>query len=93
LPPDDTPFCPLGRDAEQRSSKGGKAYLRLNIAISERETTSWSCVTAFDPTAIDNADKFIKGARIYTEGRLGWPTTSRLVAHVVALPLGAHRPQ
>lgn len=63
-------FGTLGRDAESKTSKSGKAYLRLNVAVSEGETTTWVNVTAFDPKAIENAAGYVKGSRVYVEGRL-----------------------
>ena len=63
-------FGTLGRDAEPKISKSGKDYLRLNVAVSEGEATTWVNVTAFDPKAIENAAGFVKGARVYVEGKL-----------------------
>ena len=63
-------FGTLGRDAESKTSKNGKPYLRLNVACSEGETTTWVSATIFDQAAIDNAAKFVKGARVYLEGKL-----------------------
>jgi single-strand DNA-binding protein len=63
-------FGTLGRDAELKTSAKGKPYLRANIAVSEGEATTWVNAMIFDQAAIDKADKLIKGARIYLEGRL-----------------------
>jgi single-strand DNA-binding protein len=63
-------FGTLGRDGELKTSKNGRPYLRLNVACSEGETTTWVSATVFDQTAIGNAAKFVKGARIYLEGKL-----------------------
>jgi single-stranded DNA-binding protein len=63
-------FGTLGRDAESKTSKNGKPYLRLNVAVSEGEATTWVNVTAFDPKAIENAAGFVKGSRVYVEGKL-----------------------
>lgn len=63
-------FGVLGRDAEQKTSQGGKAYLRLNIRVDDDDAAQWVSVLAFDERAIEVADKFIKGAKIYVEGRL-----------------------
>jgi single-stranded DNA-binding protein len=59
-------FGTLGRDAERKISKTGKSYLRLNVACGEQ----WVSVMAFDERAIAVADKLVKGARVYCEGRL-----------------------
>jgi single-stranded DNA-binding protein len=67
----------LGRDAERKTSKNGKPYLRLNVACSEGETTTWISAMVFDERAIENAAGFIKGSRCYVEGKLSlreWTT-------------------
>jgi single-stranded DNA-binding protein len=63
-------FGALGRDAEAKTSKNGKNYLRLNMRVGDGETAQWISVTAFDQRAIEQADKFVKGARVYVEGKL-----------------------
>jgi single-stranded DNA-binding protein len=63
-------FGTLGRDCERKTSKNGKPYLRLNIAVSEGETTTWVNAMVFDERAIVVADKLVKSARVYLEGRL-----------------------
>jgi single-stranded DNA-binding protein len=63
-------FGTLGRDAERKTSKNGKPYLRLNVACSEGETTTWVSAVVFDERAIAVADKLVKGARVYLEGKL-----------------------
>jgi single-stranded DNA-binding protein len=63
-------FGALGRDGESKTSKAGKSYLRLNVCTGDGETAQWVSVLAFDPRAIEQADKFIKGARVYVEGKL-----------------------
>ena len=64
-------FGALGGDAETKTSKTGKPYLRLNTRVGDdRDTAQWVSVLAFDPRAIEQADKFVKGARVYTEGKL-----------------------
>lgn len=63
-------FGALGRDGESKTSKAGKSYLRLNVRVGDGETAQWISVTAFDPRAIEQADKFLKGSRCYIEGKL-----------------------
>jgi single-stranded DNA-binding protein len=63
-------FGTLGRDAEPKTSKTGKPYLRLNIACGEGEATQWVGAMVFDERAIAVADKLVKGARVYVEGKL-----------------------
>jgi single-strand DNA-binding protein len=64
-------FGALGRDCESKTSKAGKPYLRLNVRVGDdRDDAQWISVLAFDPRAIEQADKFLKGARVYVEGKL-----------------------
>ena len=63
-------FGVLGRDAEFRTSKNGKPYLRLNVRVGDGEQAQWLAVTSFDPDAIAAIDKLVKGARVYTEGTI-----------------------
>jgi single-stranded DNA-binding protein len=63
-------FGALGGDAEKKTSKTGKPYLRLNVRVGDGEGATWVSVLAFDPRAIEQADKFLKGARCYIKGRL-----------------------
>jgi len=63
-------FGTLGRDAEAKTSKAGKPYLRLNIRVGDGDGAQWVSVMAFDPEAVEAADKMVKGARVYVEGTL-----------------------
>jgi single-strand DNA-binding protein len=63
-------FGTLGRDAESKTSKNGKPYLRLNVACGEGDATQWVSAMVFDERAIAVADKLVKGARVYLEGKL-----------------------
>jgi single-stranded DNA-binding protein len=63
-------FGTLGRDAEPKTSKSGKPYLRLNVRVGDGDDVQWVSVMAFDEKAIAAADKMLKGARVYVEGRL-----------------------
>jgi len=63
-------FGTLGRDAEPKTSKNGRPYLRLNVACGEGDATQWVSAMVFDERAIAVVDKLVKGARIYLEGRL-----------------------
>jgi len=71
-------FGTLGRDCERKTSKNGKPYLRLNIACESGDATQWISAMVFDERAIAVADKLVKGARVYVEGRLSlneWTTS------------------
>jgi single-stranded DNA-binding protein len=61
-------FGHLGRDAESKVSKAGKAYLRLAVRVGD--AAQWINCTVFDPEAITAADKFAKGAAVYCEGSI-----------------------
>lgn len=63
-------FGTLGRDGEVKTSKSGKAYIRLNARIGDGDDVQWVNVTSFDPQAIGSVDKLVKGARVYVEGSL-----------------------
>ena len=63
-------FGTLGQDAEQKVSKTGKPYLRFSMRVGDGDGAQWISVLAFDPDAIELADRFVKGARLYVEGRL-----------------------
>ena len=63
-------FGTLSRDCERKVSKNSKPYLRLNVAVSEGETTTWVSAMVFDERAIAVADRLVKGARVYLEGKL-----------------------
>jgi single-strand DNA-binding protein len=58
----------LGRDAEAKTSKAGKPYLRLAVRAGEGDKAAWVSVTCFDPDAIAVAGKLVKGAKVYVEG-------------------------
>ena len=63
-------FGALGRDAELKTSHAGKPYLRLNVRVGDGDAVQWVNVTCFDEKAIAVADKMLKGASTYVEGRL-----------------------
>ena len=63
-------FGALGQDADTKLSKSGKTYLRLSVRTGNDDVQQWISVLAFDPSAVELADRFIKGARCYVEGTL-----------------------
>jgi single-stranded DNA-binding protein len=63
-------FGTLGRDAEPKTSAGGKRYLRISVRVGDGDAAQWLSVLAFDPEAIEVVDKLVQGARVYIEGKL-----------------------
>lgn len=63
-------FGSLGRDADHKTSKSGKPYLRLSVRVGDGDDVQWLTVMAFDENAIEAAEKYVKAARVYVEGRL-----------------------
>jgi single-stranded DNA-binding protein len=61
-------FGVLGRaGGEVKTSKNNKQYVRLNLRVGDADA-QWITVTVFDELAIQQADKLVKGARLYIEG-------------------------
>jgi len=63
-------FGSLADDAQSKVSKAGKTYLRFRVRVGEGEYAQWVGVMCFDPSVIAIADKMMKGARVYCEGRI-----------------------
>jgi single-stranded DNA-binding protein len=63
-------FGALGRDAEPKTSKAGKAYLRLSVRVGDGDGAQWVSVLAFDESTVETAADFLKGVRVYVEGTL-----------------------
>jgi single-strand DNA-binding protein len=63
-------FGTLGRDAEAKTSAKGKQYVRLAVRIGDGDDVQWVQVTSFDPDALAAAERLVKGAKVYVEGRL-----------------------
>jgi single-stranded DNA-binding protein len=63
-------FGSLARDAEIKTSKNGKTYIRANIRVENGETAQFINTMVFDADAVAGADKLVKGARVYIEGKL-----------------------
>jgi single-stranded DNA-binding protein len=60
----------LGRDAEVKTSGKGRSYLKLNIRAGDGDDTCWVSTLSFDPDAVEQAASFVKGAKVYVEGRI-----------------------
>lgn len=63
-------FGVLGRDAERKTSRGGKPYLRCNVRVGNGDTAQWVAALVFDEDAVAMVDRFVKGVRCYIEGSL-----------------------
>ncbi len=94
----------LCKDAERKTSQGGKAYLRLNVRVGDGATVQWIAVTTFDEEAIAMPGGFSKGAAVYVEGKLTldrWTATdgekraglSVLSRHCRLAAIGRNRPK
>lgn len=59
----------VGRDPELRTSKAGKPWLALSVAVGDGDATQWVKVTAFNTKAQELAGTLTKGMRLYIEGR------------------------
>jgi single-stranded DNA-binding protein len=70
MPIEATFFGSLSRDAERKTSKNDKAYLRLNVRVENGEKSLFVNVMTFDQEAVAAADKLVNGARVYVEGKL-----------------------
>jgi single-stranded DNA-binding protein len=58
----------LGRDAESRTSKAGKPYLKLNCRVGDGDGGQWVSIMLFGELAQDLTSRaMLKGARIYVE--------------------------
>jgi hypothetical protein len=65
----------LSRDAESKTSKSGKTYVRLNIRVSDNDAAQWINVNLFGDCAVDLMSKaLLKGQAVYVEGRLSLDT-------------------
>jgi single-stranded DNA-binding protein len=60
----------LGKDAEVRASAKGRRYVKMNLRVAENDDAQWVSVLSFDPDAIPQAGTFLKGCKIYIEGRI-----------------------
>lgn len=63
-------FGILGRDAELKTSRNGKEYVRLNIRCGDGDGAQWVSAMVFDADAIALVDKLVRGARVYLEGSI-----------------------
>jgi single-strand DNA-binding protein len=63
-------FGALGRDAEAKTSKSGKNYLRLNVRVGDGDAVQWVSVMVFGDEVPELALKLRKGARVYVEGSI-----------------------
>lgn len=81
-------FATITRPAESKTSQSGKQYFRTNVRVGDGDAVQWVNVTCFDAEAIAVADKMVKGARIYVEGRLTldeWTAQDGSKRHSLAL--------
>jgi single-stranded DNA-binding protein len=63
-------FGSLARDSEVKTAKSGKPYMRFSVRVSDGDDAQYVSVMAFDAETIGLADKLVKGASVYVEGKL-----------------------
>jgi single-stranded DNA-binding protein len=66
----DCAFYGVLHRGELKTSQSGKPYLRLSVRCGDGDGAQWVNVVAFDPEAIEVADRFVQGARVYVEGKI-----------------------
>jgi single-stranded DNA-binding protein len=67
-------FGSLTKDAELKTSKNDRQYLRCNVRVENGAKSEFINTTVFDADAIANANKLKTGSRVYIEGRLSLDT-------------------
>ena len=73
----------LGQDPDLRTSRNGKTWLRLSVAVGTGDETQWVSVAVFEPLATELASNILKGDRLYVEGKLTlneWQKDGKAVA-------------
>jgi single-stranded DNA-binding protein len=94
----------LGRDAEVRTSAKGRQHLKMNVRCAEGDDAQWVSTLSFDEQAIQQACAFLKGCKIYIEGRISmneWQDQSgakrfglaAIANHSRLVAIGRHRPR
>jgi single-stranded DNA-binding protein len=63
-------FGTVGRDAEAKTSKNGRPYLRFSAREGDGDAAQWITVMYFGQDAAELAPEVQKGARVYVEGSL-----------------------
>jgi single-stranded DNA-binding protein len=63
-------FGTVGRDAEAKTSKNGKPYLRFSARDGDGDQGQWISVMYFGDDAAELGTKILKDTRVYVEGRL-----------------------
>jgi single-stranded DNA-binding protein len=63
-------FGSLGRDAEAKTSKAGRSYLRLAVRVGDGDAAQWVNCTVFDDAAVAQPERFTRGSRVYCEGSI-----------------------
>lgn len=58
------------RDAELRTSKAGKQYLRFSARVGHGDRVQWVGVMVFGDDLSEMAPKLVKGSAAYVEGNL-----------------------
>jgi len=60
----------LGRDAELKSTRAGRAFLVFSVIVGEDEEAVWLNVSAWSDHLTELAPSLTKGVEVYCEGRM-----------------------
>ena len=60
----------VGQEPRLRTSKAGKPWLALSVAVGSGDDAQWLQVAVFGEAASELASHLTKGDRVYVEGRL-----------------------
>ena len=85
-------FGTLGSDAELKTSKTGKPFLRMNVRTGYGDGAVWISALVFDADVTEQADRFVKATTVYLEGRLtptSWTSDNGTVRNSLSL-LASH---
>ncbi len=60
----------LGRDAELKSTRAGRAFLVFSVIVDEGEDAVWLNVSAWSDHLTELAPSLTKGVEVYVQGRM-----------------------
>lgn len=60
----------LGRDAELKTTRAGRAFLVFSVIVGEDEDAVWLNVSAWSDHLTELAPSLVKGVEVYCEGKM-----------------------